>query len=122
MGYSNVAPEFDDDDMNATLSSDEKAKGWHYPLTKTEQLKEFGCVVAEQERFLMRLQDGHADVVKDYLENPKKKAALDLDRLDEWGWAPLHYATTKNHPEIVQALLEAEANPNMRDGATEKTA
>lgn len=40
-----------------------------------------------------------------------------LDGLDAFhSYAPLHYATRANHTEIMQRLLEAGANPNVKDG------
>mmetsp|Transcript_43960 Transcript_43960/g.136826 ORF Transcript_43960/g.136826 Transcript_43960/m.136826 type:complete len:208 (-) Transcript_43960:315-938(-) len=110
-----VTAEFDVDDMNTTLTEEERKRGWHYPLTKTQQKKEYGCVVAEQQRFLWRLQDGHLDIVEDYLGDPKKKKTIDVNLYDEQGWTPLHYASQLNHSDIVKALLDGDANPTLRD-------
>uniref|UniRef100_A0A7S4RIA3 Uncharacterized protein n=1 Tax=Alexandrium monilatum TaxID=311494 RepID=A0A7S4RIA3_9DINO len=108
-------PEFDGDDTNATLTEAERKRGWHYPLTKTQQKKEYGCVVNEQQRFLWRLQDGHLDIVEDYLGDPKKKKTIDINLYDEQGWTPLHYAAQLNHAEIVKVLLAGNANPGLKD-------
>merc|ERR1711972_816477 len=77
--YRDADPEFPDDDMNDAIPEADRKRGWHYPLTKSMQKKEYGCVVAEQQRFLWRLRDGHLDIVEDYLGDPKKKMAIDED-------------------------------------------
>lgn len=110
-----LPPEFSDDDLNETLPEEDRRRGWHYPMTKTQQKHEFGCVVAEQQRFLWRLQDGHLDVVEDYLFNEKKRKAIDVNMYDEQGWTPLHYACQRNYSEIVRVLLEGGADPLLRD-------
>merc|ERR1719378_1758869 len=107
---------FEKDDMNeGYLNAQDKSNGWFYPLTKTEQKKEYGFVAAEQQRFLWRLQDGHLDIVEDFLLNPKKKKAIDLNMYDESGWTPLHHACQRNYSEIVRVLLEGKADPNLKD-------
>ena len=83
--YKDLEPEFSDDDMNGTLEEADRKRGWQYPLTKTQQKKEFACVPADQQRFLWRLQDGHLDIVEDYLGNPKMAKAIDLNRYDDEG-------------------------------------
>eukprot|EP00434_Breviolum_minutum_P013334 symbB.v1.2.011750.t3/scaffold750.1/size323489/2 len=113
--YKDLEPEFSDDDMNATLEESERKRGWQYPLTKTQQKKEFGCVPADQQRFLWRLQDGHLDIVEDYLQNPKMKKAVDLNRYDDEGLTPLHHAAKLGHAEIVKVLIEGKADPLLRD-------
>eukprot|EP00445_Apocalathium_hangoei_P019559 CAMPEP_0203901330 /NCGR_PEP_ID=MMETSP0359-20131031/43507_1 /ASSEMBLY_ACC=CAM_ASM_000338 /TAXON_ID=268821 /ORGANISM="Scrippsiella Hangoei, Strain SHTV-5" /LENGTH=195 /DNA_ID=CAMNT_0050824967 /DNA_START=36 /DNA_END=623 /DNA_ORIENTATION=- len=107
--------EFSDDDLNEQLPEEDRKRGWHYPMTKTQQKHEYGCVVAEQQRFLWRLQDGHLDIVEDYLLNEKKKKAIDVNMYDEQGWTPLHYACQRNYSEIVRVLLEGNADPLLRD-------
>merc|ERR1711939_1053862 len=57
----------------------------------------------------------HLDVVEDYLENPKKKQAIDVNAYDEEGWTPIHYAAQMNYVDIVKALLEGKANPHLKD-------
>ena len=104
--YKDLEPEFSDDDMNATLEEADRKRGWQYPLTKTQQKKEFGCVPADQQRFLWRLQDGHLDIVEDYLGNPKMAKAIDLNRYDDEGLTPLHHAAKLGHAEIVKVLIE----------------
>jgi len=113
--YVNFSSEFSDDDQNDLLSPEEKRQGFFYPLTKTEQKAEFGCVVADQERFIMHLQDGHLSVVQEYLNDEKKMRAITLEHCDNQGLAPLHYAAKLNHASIARALLEADADPNLRD-------
>ena len=108
--YKDLEPEFSDDDMNATLEEADRKRGWQYPLTKTQQKKEFGCVPAEQQRFLWRLQDGHIDIVEDYLGNPKMKKAIDLNRYDDEGLTPLHHAAKLGHADIVKVLIEGMGN------------
>jgi len=107
--YSNVQPEFEDDDLSQFLSAADRKAGWSFPLTRTEQKKEFGCVVVEQERFLARLQAGHLQIVEEYLSDPKKKAQIDVNRPDASGFAPLHFASKLGHDEIARLLLEAGA-------------
>ena len=120
--YKDLEPEFSDDDMNATLEESDRKRGWQYPLTKTQQKKEFGCVPADQQRFLWRLQDGHLDIVEDYLENPKMKKAIDLNRYDDEGLTPLHHAAKLGHAEIVKVLIEGKADPLLRDKVNGLTA
>jgi len=107
--------EFSDDDLNEQLPEIDRKRGWHYPMTKTQQKHEYGCVVAEQQRFLWRLQDGHLDIVEDYLLTPKLRKAIDVNMYDEQGWTPLHHACQRNYVDIVRALLEGGADPNLRD-------
>jgi len=114
--------EFSDDDMNETLTEEERRRGWGYALTKTQQKKEYGCVVAEQQRFLWHLQDGHLDVVEDYIGIPKKRKAINIDLYDEQGWTPLHYASQRNFTDIVKALLDAGANAGLKDKVCGMTA
>uniref|UniRef100_A0A7S0FAD7 Uncharacterized protein n=1 Tax=Pyrodinium bahamense TaxID=73915 RepID=A0A7S0FAD7_9DINO len=117
-----IEPEFDGDDMDQTLTEAERKRGWHYPMTKTQQKKEYGCVVADQQRFLWRLQDGHLDIVEDYLGNPKMKKTIDVNLYDEQGWTPLHYAAQRNYSEIVKVLLDGNANPSLKDKVCGMTA
>lgn len=50
------------------------------------------------------------------------KAGVPLNGLDELGHTPLHWAVFGGYTDIVQALLEAGANPNIfsDDGVTPK--
>merc|ERR1712087_60294 len=120
--YAGLEPEFDDDDMNESLPEEDRKRGWHYPLTKTQQKKEYGCVIAEQQRFLWRLQDGHLDIVEDYLTDPKRKMAIDVNMYDELGWTPLHYAAHRGYSDIVKVLLDGGADPSLRDKVCGMTA
>merc|ERR1711971_1059076 len=65
-----------------------------------------------------RLQDGHLDVVEDYLLDAKKKKLIDVNGYDSMGWTPLHYAAQMNYGDIIQVLLKAGADPSLRDKAT----
>lgn len=50
--------------------------------------------------------------IKNYIKgNPKKINFLS----EEYPLTSLHVATMKNNPEIVQSLLDAQANPNIQD-------
>merc|ERR1711862_236744 len=109
---------FDNDDQMDSMNASDKNNGWVYPLTKTEQKKEFNYVAAEQQRFLWRLQDGHLDVVEDYVENPKKLNSIDVNAYDEYGWTPLHYAAQMNYAEITKMLLKAGAFLFLKDKVT----
>mmetsp|Transcript_53648 Transcript_53648/g.141410 ORF Transcript_53648/g.141410 Transcript_53648/m.141410 type:complete len:207 (+) Transcript_53648:3-623(+) len=113
--YGDLEPEFDDDNMNDKLPEADRKRGWHYPLTKTQQKHEYGCVVQEQQRFLWRLQDGHLDIVEDYVLNDKKLKAIDLNLYDDNGWTPLHHASARNYGEITKVLLEGKADPSLKD-------
>ncbi|CAJ1372873.1 unnamed protein product [Effrenium voratum] len=113
--YQGLEPEFSDDDMNASLPEQDRKRGWQYPLTKTQQKKEFGCIPAEQQRFLWRLQDGHLDIVEDYLGNPKMRKSVDLNRYDAEGLTPLHHAAKLGRGDIVKALIAGNADPLLRD-------
>jgi ankyrin repeat protein len=50
------------------------------------------------------------------------EAGMPLDGLDKFGNTPLHWAVFGGYDDIVQALLEAGANPNVfsNDGVTPK--
>jgi len=120
--YANVKPEFEDDDMNDNLDADDAKHGWMYPLTKTQQLNEFGCVIAEQERFLRHLHDGNISVLEEYLMDPQKSKAVNLNLFDSNGWTSLHYAAYKNDPEMATLLLEFGADSTIRDPVYGRTA
>mmetsp|Transcript_130713 Transcript_130713/g.244559 ORF Transcript_130713/g.244559 Transcript_130713/m.244559 type:complete len:183 (+) Transcript_130713:103-651(+) len=123
--YAEIAADFENDDMNNDtkyISEADKKAGWYYPLTKTEQKKEYGYVVAEQQRFLYHIQDGHLDIVDDYLENAAKKKMINVNAYDEAGWLPIHYAAQMNYTDILKALLKAGANPKLKDKVTSQDA
>jgi len=40
---------------------------------------------------------------------------VDMDALDDLGYAPLHYAVLKGQARVVQDLLRKGANPNKTD-------
>lgn len=39
-----------------------------------------------------------------------------IHEVDKVGWSPLHYAGCRGDPQLVRALLELRANPNVRAG------
>uniref|UniRef100_A0A7S4SSQ2 Uncharacterized protein n=1 Tax=Alexandrium monilatum TaxID=311494 RepID=A0A7S4SSQ2_9DINO len=115
--YEYLESEFDDDDMTGLLSPEERKRGWSYPLTRTQQKKEFGCVVVEQERFVAHLQDGDLRVVQEYLSDARRKRAIDVNHVDRAGLAPLHRAALLDRADLARALLEADADPALRERA-----
>mmetsp|Transcript_50547 Transcript_50547/g.113789 ORF Transcript_50547/g.113789 Transcript_50547/m.113789 type:complete len:188 (+) Transcript_50547:41-604(+) len=113
--HAGASPEFADDDMNASLTADERSKGWIYPLTKTEQLKEFGCVFMEQQRFMQLVQEGDLETLQALFEDDKRAKAIDVNRYDNEGYTALHYAAWNDLPEVVELLLDNGAEPFQRD-------
>eukprot|EP00747_Dinoflagellata_sp_TGD_P166772 gnl/TRDRNA2_/TRDRNA2_190090_c0_seq1.p1 gnl/TRDRNA2_/TRDRNA2_190090_c0~~gnl/TRDRNA2_/TRDRNA2_190090_c0_seq1.p1 ORF type:complete len:232 (-),score=64.95 gnl/TRDRNA2_/TRDRNA2_190090_c0_seq1:96-719(-) len=120
--YANLKPEFDDDDMIGMLTEEERAKGWQYPLTRTQQKKMFGCVVISQERFMNHLREGNLLVVEEYLKDAKKKEAINVNRFDATGRAPIHYAAKLKDARIMTALLSAGADVQLETQDTGATA
>ena len=54
--------------------------------------------------------NGNLKGIKKALSN--KRAFLALD--DEQGWSPLHYASHYSKAKIVQVMLDAGVNPNIK--------
>uniref|UniRef100_A0A7S0ADH0 Uncharacterized protein n=1 Tax=Pyrodinium bahamense TaxID=73915 RepID=A0A7S0ADH0_9DINO len=113
--YEFLKPEFSDDDMTELLTPEERKRGWSYPLTRTQQKREFGVVVYEQERFLARLRDGDLRAVRECLADPERRRAIDVNHRDRGGLAPLHYAALLDLGEVARTLLDAGADPHLRD-------
>mmetsp|Transcript_41234 Transcript_41234/g.93027 ORF Transcript_41234/g.93027 Transcript_41234/m.93027 type:complete len:204 (-) Transcript_41234:124-735(-) len=83
-------------------------------LTKEEQLEKFGRVQKTQQQFLKHVQDGKLDRIEDMLEFQKDE--LDLNFQDEKkGFTALMHATCANNLDVVSVLLEARADPHVRD-------
>eukprot|EP00931_Biecheleriopsis_adriatica_P111620 TRINITY_DN86028_c0_g1_i1.p1 TRINITY_DN86028_c0_g1~~TRINITY_DN86028_c0_g1_i1.p1 ORF type:complete len:221 (-),score=47.98 TRINITY_DN86028_c0_g1_i1:34-627(-) len=74
----------------------------------------FGQVTAIQQAFMDHVKAGRLDRVEDLLEVQRDQ--IDLDFQDEWkGQTPLMLATLGGHLEIVEVLLEARADPHIRE-------
>uniref|UniRef100_A0A7S3ARW5 Uncharacterized protein n=1 Tax=Haptolina ericina TaxID=156174 RepID=A0A7S3ARW5_9EUKA len=61
-------------------------------------------------------QEGNKECLRLLLEQP----TLEIDRADQWGYAPCHMACKWGHPECLSLILAAGADPSCRtkDGAT----
>ena len=55
-----------------------------------------------------KVLEGDVQQIKDELA-----AGVNIDELDNWGYAPLHWAVVNMQYEIVTLLLNAGANPNV---------
>mmetsp|Transcript_128487 Transcript_128487/g.274023 ORF Transcript_128487/g.274023 Transcript_128487/m.274023 type:complete len:160 (-) Transcript_128487:43-522(-) len=105
-------------DMNSTLTPEQKADGWKYSMTKEQEWDKLGFVMQDQIRFRLHVQDGLLDVVEDYLLTDKIDL-IDINFPDAAGMTPLMIAASKGHKEIVAALLQAKADPNLADKSVE---
>ena len=54
--------------------------------------------------------NGNLKGIKQALGNKRLLSSLD----DEKGWSPLHYAANKSKAKIVQVILDAGINPNIK--------
>ncbi len=88
-----------DDDIRRSATLDDLAR-------QQEQLRR------EAERPIVRLTNaamyGRLDAIEEAI-----RAGVALDTLGSVGLAALHFATRDNHPDVVDALLAAGANPNV---------
>mmetsp|Transcript_120466 Transcript_120466/g.336086 ORF Transcript_120466/g.336086 Transcript_120466/m.336086 type:complete len:238 (+) Transcript_120466:1-714(+) len=83
-------------------------------LTKEEEMAKYGRVRKTQDQFMKQVVGEKLDRVEDMLEFQRDE--LDLDYQDEKkGFTALMHATCAGNVEIVQVLLEAKADPHIRD-------
>ena len=47
--------------------------------------------------------------MQDYLQNPKMRKAIDVNRYDDMGLTPLHHAARLGHADIVRATISAKS-------------
>mmetsp|Transcript_3103 Transcript_3103/g.6991 ORF Transcript_3103/g.6991 Transcript_3103/m.6991 type:complete len:187 (+) Transcript_3103:85-645(+) len=116
--HAGSSPEFPDDDLNSLLGPEERRRGWTYPFTKTEQLREFGCVFLEQKRFMKLVKAGDAETLQATFEDAYRAKGIDVNRYDAEGFTALHYAAWNDYPDVVQELLDNGAEPLQRDRRT----
>eukprot|EP00931_Biecheleriopsis_adriatica_P106069 TRINITY_DN80583_c0_g1_i1.p1 TRINITY_DN80583_c0_g1~~TRINITY_DN80583_c0_g1_i1.p1 ORF type:complete len:188 (-),score=52.15 TRINITY_DN80583_c0_g1_i1:111-608(-) len=101
-------------DLNLSLTPEQKADGWHYTMTKEQEWDKYGYVVRDQTRFSLHVKDGLLDVVEDYLETDKKDL-IDINLPDKDGKTPLMVAAQNGHAKVVAALLNAGADLGLAD-------
>merc|ERR1719171_63786 len=106
--------------MNETLSKEMKEDGWKYGMTKCEQVEEYGYVVQDMIDFRHLVCYGNLEKLQDYIET--KLHCIDLDYYDATGVTPLQWAAFEGYPKIVQALIEAKADPSLMDKVTQQNA
>ncbi|CAE8640627.1 unnamed protein product [Polarella glacialis] len=79
-----------------------------------QEKDELGRVSATQQSFMDHVKAGRLDRVEDLLEF--RRDEIDLNFQEEWqGKTALMLATLANQVEIVDVLLEARADPHIRD-------
>ena len=61
-------------------------------------------------------KNGNIKGIKQSLKNKKAMLALDEDM----GWSPLHYASNSSKAKIVQLILNAGINPNIKSAPPKK--
>eukprot|EP00746_Dinoflagellata_sp_MGD_P137544 gnl/MRDRNA2_/MRDRNA2_71313_c0_seq1.p1 gnl/MRDRNA2_/MRDRNA2_71313_c0~~gnl/MRDRNA2_/MRDRNA2_71313_c0_seq1.p1 ORF type:complete len:129 (-),score=38.30 gnl/MRDRNA2_/MRDRNA2_71313_c0_seq1:173-559(-) len=86
--------------------------GWE-GSSEEQQMKDFGCIVADQIDFNMACREGWDDDVKDFLENKRKR--IDIDLYDDYEMTPLLWAAVKKNHDIMKMLLEAGADYTKAD-------
>merc|ERR1712151_444047 len=79
-----------------------------------EQEIMYGEFVKKQMKFLNHVQEGHLDRVEDLLEFERDELNLDFQE-DVKGFTPLMTAATAGNLDMVTVLLEAKADPHIRD-------
>lgn len=62
------------------------------------------------EALYMAARYGHPEVVKVLLEKN-----VDVNKVNGFGWTPLHYAAGYGHAEVIEVLLEKKAKVNQSD-------
>uniref|UniRef100_A0A7S4R3X4 Uncharacterized protein n=1 Tax=Alexandrium monilatum TaxID=311494 RepID=A0A7S4R3X4_9DINO len=83
-------------------------------LTKEEEIAKFGCVRKTQQQFMKLVIDEKMDSVEDMLEFQRDEISLDFQD-EKKGYTALMHATCANNLDLVQLLLEAKADPHIRD-------
>lgn len=64
-------------------------------------------------RFIQCISDKELNYISNYLSNTLSK--IDIDHQDKTGKTLLHYACRKKRKDIIQFLLDNNANPNTQD-------
>eukprot|EP00421_Protoceratium_reticulatum_P073253 CAMPEP_0168409136 /NCGR_PEP_ID=MMETSP0228-20121227/27031_1 /TAXON_ID=133427 /ORGANISM="Protoceratium reticulatum, Strain CCCM 535 (=CCMP 1889)" /LENGTH=205 /DNA_ID=CAMNT_0008422845 /DNA_START=61 /DNA_END=678 /DNA_ORIENTATION=- len=83
-------------------------------LAKGEQVDRFGRVQKTQQQFMQHVQEGRLDRIEDMLEFQRDELDLNFQD-DKKGFTALMHATCANKLDIVMVLLEARADPHLRD-------
>eukprot|EP00746_Dinoflagellata_sp_MGD_P162602 gnl/MRDRNA2_/MRDRNA2_90231_c0_seq1.p2 gnl/MRDRNA2_/MRDRNA2_90231_c0~~gnl/MRDRNA2_/MRDRNA2_90231_c0_seq1.p2 ORF type:complete len:158 (-),score=54.96 gnl/MRDRNA2_/MRDRNA2_90231_c0_seq1:14-487(-) len=116
-----TADMFENNDMNETLTEEEKADGWTYgDMTKEMQVKEWGFVFEDMYAFRCAVTDGALEYVQEYID--KKMHCIDLDYYDAMGVTPMMWASVNGDKDVVEALLKAKADPTLKDTVENMTA
>jgi len=118
------SPEQVSENRLVALRGDEDEDGWvsrngrrirtAKPLSNEEQKATWGFVPATQAKFMQMVRAGKVHNVEDMLEFNKDEINVNYqDR--EKGQTSLSIAASANYVELVSVLLEARADPHIRD-------
>eukprot|EP00405_Crypthecodinium_cohnii_P005572 CAMPEP_0194761398 /NCGR_PEP_ID=MMETSP0323_2-20130528/14112_1 /TAXON_ID=2866 ORGANISM="Crypthecodinium cohnii, Strain Seligo" /NCGR_SAMPLE_ID=MMETSP0323_2 /ASSEMBLY_ACC=CAM_ASM_000346 /LENGTH=196 /DNA_ID=CAMNT_0039683115 /DNA_START=97 /DNA_END=684 /DNA_ORIENTATION=- len=103
-------------DENGWYSENGLRKQRQPDVSHEDEKKLFGCVLAKQRKFMEHVKEGRLDEVEDYLAF--HVADIDINHQDGEGKTALMIAAQANELEMVEALLEARADPHIRDKST----
>ncbi len=101
-------------DLNLTLTDEQRADGWKYTMTKEQEWDTYGYVKRDQIRFCLHAKDGLLDVVEDYLLTSNRDL-IDINAPDKDGKTALMLAARNGHANVVGALLKAKADIGLAD-------